>query len=119
VINDSVVAKITGLALRDVAGIHALGGGAARALGVIRNAISSTDHSQGVSVQVGDGDVSVELSIVADYPVPLQRVADDARAAVIEAIETLVGLDVTEVNVTINDIHLPDDGTETSEVRAP
>ena len=114
-INDSVVAKLAGLAVRDVRGVHALGGGAARALGAIREAISSTDHTQGVSVHVGDSDVTVDLSIVADYPVPLQQVADDARAAVIHAIETLAGLQVTEVNVTINDVHLPDDTVDPDE----
>ena len=113
VINDSVVAKIAGLALREVTGVHAVGGGAARALGAIRDAISSTDHGQGVSVEVDENQVAVALSIVAGYPVPLQQVAEDARTAIIEAIETLVGLQVTEVNVTINDVHLPDeaDGT--------
>ena len=115
VINPSVVAKIVGLAVREVHGVHALGGGAARVLGAIREAISSADHSQGVSVQVGDSDVSVDLSLVAEYPVPLQQVSDDARTAVIQAIETLVGLRVTEVNVTINDVHLPDDATDTAE----
>jgi uncharacterized alkaline shock family protein YloU len=113
VINDAVVAKIAGLALRDVAGIHAVGGGAARAFGAIRDAISSTDHGQGVSVEVGESQVTVDLSIVAGYPVPLQQVAEDARAAIIEAIETLVGLQVTEVNVTINDVHLPDEADDT------
>jgi uncharacterized alkaline shock family protein YloU len=107
VINDSVVAKI--------AGVHALGGGAARALGAIREALSSTDNSQGVSIDVNDGRVSVELTIVAEYPVALQQVAEAARTAVIEAIETLVGLEVTEVNVTINDVHLPAENDENDE----
>ena len=115
VINDSVVAKIAGLAARDVRGVHALGGGAARALGAIREAISSADHSQGVSVQVSESQVTVDLSIVAGYPVSLHGVADDARNAVILAIEKLVGLQVTEVNVTINDVHLSDDGDESGE----
>lgn len=112
VINDAVVAKIAGLALRDVAGIHAVGGGAARAFGAIRNAMNSTDHSQGVTVEVGEAQVSVDLSIVAEYPVPLQRVAEDARTAIIEAIETLVGLQVTAVDVTITDVHLPDEADD-------
>jgi uncharacterized alkaline shock family protein YloU len=112
VINDAVVAKIAGLALREVPGVHAVGGGAARALGAIREALSSTDHSQGVSVTVSGSQVTVELSMVAEYPVPLQQVADDARTAIIEAIQTLVGLEVSEVNVTINDVHLPDDTDE-------
>lgn len=119
VINDAVVAKIAGLALRDVAGIHAVGGGAARALGAIRDVLNSTDHSQGVSVEVGETQVAVDLSIVAGYPVPLQQVAEDARTAIIDAIETLVGMQVTEVNVTINDVHLPDeaDDTDTANVQ--
>jgi uncharacterized alkaline shock family protein YloU len=118
VINNSVVEKIAGLAVRDIPGVYALGGSAARALGAIREALTSTDLSQGVSVQVGEDEVTVELSIVAEYPTPLHQVADDARTAVIDAIETLAGLVVTEVNVTINDIHLPVDGTETDEVHA-
>ncbi|MGO4783727.1 Asp23/Gls24 family envelope stress response protein [Cryobacterium sp. W22_MBD10_FK3] len=118
VISDVVVAKIAGLALRDVAGVHAVGGGAARALGAIREALSSTDHTQGISVQVSDAKVSVALTIVAEYPVPLQQVADDARAAIIAAIETLAGLEVTEVNVSINDVHLPDEADEAGEADA-
>ncbi|WP_174844270.1 Asp23/Gls24 family envelope stress response protein [Cryobacterium adonitolivorans] len=112
VINDAVVAKIAGLALRDVTGVHAVGGGAARALGAIREAISSADHSQGVSIKVSGSRVAVDLSIVAEYPQPLQQVAADARTAIIDAIENLVGLEVTEVNVTINDVHLPDEADE-------
>ncbi|TFB75901.1 Asp23/Gls24 family envelope stress response protein [Cryobacterium glaciale] len=109
VINDGVVAKVAGLAAREVAGVHALGGGAARALGAIREAMNSTDVSQGVSVEVGETQVAVDVTIVAEYPVPLQQVASDIRSNVIRAIEDLVGLEVTEVNVTIVDIHLPSD----------
>ena len=109
VINDGVVAKVAGLAARDVAGVHALGGGAARALGAIRDAMKSTDVSQGVSVEVGETQVAVDVTIVADYPVQLQQVANDIRTNVIRAIEDLVGLEVTEVNVTIVYIHLPSD----------
>ncbi|ANP74682.1 Asp23/Gls24 family envelope stress response protein [Cryobacterium arcticum] len=118
VINDAVVAKIAGLALRDVAGLYALGGGAARALGAIRDAFKSTDHTQGVSVEVGEGEVAVDVTLVAAYPVSLQQVAEDARTAIIEAIEGLVGLHVTEVNVTITDVHLPEETDEAGEADA-
>ncbi|MDJ0337841.1 Asp23/Gls24 family envelope stress response protein [Cryobacterium sp. PH31-O1] len=109
VINDGVVAKVAGLAARDVNGVHALGGGAARALGAIREAMNNTDVSQGVSVEVGETQVAVDVTIVAEYPVSLQQVASDIRSNVIAAVEDLVGLEVTEVNVTIIDIHLPSD----------
>ncbi|MCY7403380.1 MAG: Asp23/Gls24 family envelope stress response protein [Cryobacterium sp.] len=115
VINDGVVAKVAGLAAREVSGVHALGGGAARALGAIREAMNSTDVSQGVSVEVGETQVAVDVTIVADYPVQLQQVAGDIRSNVIRAIEDLVGLEVTEVNVTIVDIHLPSDDAAVTE----
>ena len=109
VITDSVIAKIAGIAAREVSGVHALGGGAARALGAIRDVIGGTDLSQGVSITVTDSQVAVDISLVADYPFPLHTVAADVRAAVISAIESLVGLQVTEVNVTIKDVHLASD----------
>jgi uncharacterized alkaline shock family protein YloU len=109
VINDGVVAKIAGIAAREVPGVYALGGGAARAFGAIRDAISTTDLSQGISVEVGEKQVAVDVTLVADYPIALQDVADRVRAAIVRAIETLVGMDVTEVNITVNDVHIPSD----------
>ena len=108
-IEDSVVAKIAGIAAREVSGVYALGGGAARAIGAIRDALNSTDHSQGVSVEVGETQVAVDVTIVAEYPTSLQDVADGVRAAVYRAMEDLVGMEVAEVNVTVNDVHIPAD----------
>jgi len=112
IINDGVIAKVAGIAARDVSGVYGLGGGAARALGAIREAMNNTDLTQGVKVEVGETQVAVDVSIVAEYPVPLQTVASGVRSAVISAIETLVGMEVTEVNVTINDVHLPSDDVD-------
>jgi uncharacterized alkaline shock family protein YloU len=119
VINDGVVAKIAGIAAREVPGVYALGGGAARAFGAIRDAINTTDLGQGISVEVGEKQVAVDVTLVADYPVALQDVADRVRAAIVRAIETLVGMEVTEVNITVNDVHVPsdDDSDDTVEAR--
>ncbi len=108
-IEDGVVAKIAGIAAREVRGVYALGGGAARAIGAIREALNSTDHSQGVSVEVGERQVAVDVTIVAEYPVALQQVADEVRSSVYRAMEDLVGMEVAEVNVTVNDVHIPSD----------
>ncbi|MBF4459153.1 Asp23/Gls24 family envelope stress response protein [Pseudoclavibacter sp. VKM Ac-2867] len=119
-INDSVVARVAGIAARDARGVYDLGGGAARAIGAIRNALNATDQGQGISVEVGEKQVAVDVTIVAEYPVSLQDVADGVRADVIRAIETIVGLEVTEVNVTVNDVHLPsedDTNDKTEEAR--
>ena len=115
VIVDSVIAKVAGIAAREVPGVFALGGGAARALGAIRDAMNNTDLTQGISVEVGETQVAVEITIVVEYPLPLQVVADDVRAAIYDAITNLVGMEVAEVKVTITDVHIPsqDDVVET------
>lgn len=114
-IEDSVVAKIAGIAAREVSGVHALGGGAARVVGSIRDALNSTDLTQGISVEVGEKQVAVDVTIVAEYPVALQTVSDGVRTAIYQAMHDLVGMDVAEVNVTVNDVHLPTDDDGESE----
>ena len=118
VIVDPVIAKIAGIAAREVPGVFALGGGAARVIGNIRDAIGNTDLSQGVKVEVGETEVAADVTIVVEYPLPLQQVADQVRAAVAAAITDLIGMQVAEINVTVTDVHIPGDESDTTtEVR--
>lgn len=113
IIDDTVVAKVAGIAARDVPGVYALGGNAARAFGAIRDAIGSSALGQGVRVEVGETQVAVDLTIVVDYPTPMTAVASAVRTAVADAVTELVGLEVTEVNIAINDVNIPAlDGVE-------
>ena len=117
-IADGVVEKVAGIAARQVAGVHDLGGGAARAIGAIRNAINAQDRGQGISVEVGEKQVAADITVVAEYPVALQKLADNVRSAVSEAISSVVGMEVTEVNVTVADVYIPsDDKDEDTESR--
>ncbi|KQQ06417.1 MULTISPECIES: Asp23/Gls24 family envelope stress response protein [unclassified Rathayibacter] len=117
-IADGVVEKVAGIAAREVAGVHDLGGGAARAIGAIRNAINAQDRGQGISVEVGEKQVAADITVVAEYPVALQKLADSIRSAVSEAISSVVGMEVTEVNVTVADVYIPsDDKDEDTESR--
>ncbi|MFJ6535968.1 Asp23/Gls24 family envelope stress response protein [Paenarthrobacter sp. NPDC091711] len=109
---DGVVAKIAGIAIQEIPGVHALGGGAARAIGNLREKVGQKDLTQGVNVEVGQTQVAVDVTLVVEYPHPLQEVADNARDAVYTAIEDLVGMEVTEVNVTITDIHVPSEDAD-------
>jgi uncharacterized alkaline shock family protein YloU len=117
-INDAVVAKVAGIAAREVRGVHALGGTAGRAIGALRDRVGQTNLSQGISVEVGETQVAVDVTLTAEYPVALQEVAEDVREAVSKAIEGIVGMDVAEINVTIADVHVPsDDDDNTTESR--
>lgn len=112
VIEDAVVQKVAGIAARQVPGVFGLGGGAARAIGAVRDAIGQRDHGQGIRVEVGERQVAADVVIVAEYPVPLQPLADDVRTAVAGALEQIVGMAVVEVNVTVQDVHMPDVDTD-------
>ncbi|WP_210768726.1 Asp23/Gls24 family envelope stress response protein [Arthrobacter sp. E3] len=109
---DGVVAKVAGIAAQDIPGVFALGGGAARALGSIREAVGQKDLTQGVSVEVGQTQVAVDVTLVVEYPHPLQKVADAVRDAIYAAVEDVVGMEVTEVNVSITDIHIASDDAD-------
>jgi uncharacterized alkaline shock family protein YloU len=106
VISDSAVAKVAGIAARAVPGVYSLGSGPSRALGAIRDAVGSSDHAAGVRAEVGETQVAVDINLVAVYGYPLHDVANQVRAAVYSAVETLVGLQVIEVNIEINDVYI-------------
>jgi len=110
-IADTVVAKIAGIATREVSGVYELGGGAARAVGALRERISgsSTNHSQGISVEVGERQVAIDIQLVAEYGVSIVDLASAIRRNVIASIERMTGLDVTEVNIQVQDVHIESD----------
>ena len=111
VLADTVVSKIAGIATREVTGVYAVGGGASRVVGALRERIpgASINHSQGVSVEVGEKQAAVDLDIVAEYGVSITDLASGIRRNVIAAIERMTGLEVTEVNITVHDVHLDDE----------
>jgi uncharacterized alkaline shock family protein YloU len=119
-IADTVVSKIAGIATREVSGVYDLGGGATRMVGALRERIpgANTNHAQGVSVEVGEKQAAVDIDIVADYGVAITDLATGIRRNVIAAVERMTGLEVTEVNITVNDVHL-DDGSDDDDQPAP
>ncbi|SFR24086.1 Uncharacterized conserved protein YloU, alkaline shock protein (Asp23) family [Lentzea waywayandensis] len=108
-IADVVVQKVAGLAAREIRGVHALGGGATRALSALRDRIPGATASagQGVSVEVGEKQAAVDLELVVEYGVPIADLAKSVRTNVITAIEQITGLEVVEVNINVNDVHIP------------
>lgn len=106
IISETAVAKVAGIAARTVPGVYSLGTGPSRALGAIRDAVGSSDHAAGVHAEVGETQVAVDINLVAVYGTPLHSLADQVRAAVYTAVEELVGLQVIEVNVEINDVYV-------------
>ncbi|WP_430593129.1 Asp23/Gls24 family envelope stress response protein [Humidisolicoccus flavus] len=118
VIEDAVVAKVAGIAVREIPGVFALGGGVARMIGSVRDAVGNTDLTQGVAVEVGETQVAADISVVAEYPVALQDLSNKIRTAVARAITELVGMEISEVNVTISDVHVASEEDNRPEAEA-
>ena len=116
---DSVVAKIAGIAAREVSGVHQMGAGAARAIGAIKEKLpiggNEPPPTQGVSVEVGEKEAAVDLDLVVEYGVSIPELARSVRNNVMQRVERMTGLAVTEVNISIDDIWLGDDGDEESQ----
>jgi len=109
-IADSVVTKVAGLAAREVPGVHDLGGGAARAISGMTQRVGIGDRSsQGVSVEVGQREAAVDLTVVVEYGESIPQVATAVRSQVIKRVEGITGLSVTEVNISVADLYFPGD----------
>ncbi|CAM5480818.1 Asp23/Gls24 family envelope stress response protein OS=Streptomyces tendae OX=1932 GN=GUR47_13385 PE=3 SV=1 [Streptomyces tendae] len=119
-IADGVVEKITGMAARDVAGVHAMGSGMSRTFGAVRDRVPGGTKSgvtRGVKAEVGEKQTALDLEIVVEYGVSIADVARDVRENVVAAVERMTGLEVVEVNIAVSDVKLPDEEDEEPEPR--
>jgi uncharacterized alkaline shock family protein YloU len=110
-VSDLVVQKIAGLAAREVAGVHDLGGGMTRAFSALRERIpgASASSGQGVAVEVGEKQAAADLDMVVEYGAAIPDLSRAVRRNVIAAVERMTGLEVVEVNISVNDVYLPGD----------
>jgi uncharacterized alkaline shock family protein YloU len=120
-IADIVVSKIAGIAAKDVSGVYSLGSGSSRAMSAVRERIPGgrVNHAQGISVEVGEKQAAVDIDMVAEYGVAISDLASGVRRNVIASIERMTGLEVTEVNISVADIHLSEDEQDDDVERAP
>ncbi|MBA3951443.1 MAG: Asp23/Gls24 family envelope stress response protein [Rubrobacter sp.] len=108
-VQDSVVSKVAGIAAQEVEGIR-MGGGASQTVGSIMSAVPGVgggSQSQGVSVEVGEVEAAVDLTVTVEYGRTIHQLAEAVRSNVIRRVENLVGLRVTEVNIAVSDIFFP------------
>jgi uncharacterized alkaline shock family protein YloU len=110
-ISDSVVSKIAGIAAQEVDGIR-MGSGASQAVGGILGSITGGSQTQGVSVEVGQEEAALDLTLTAEYGKSIPQLAEAVRRNVINRVESLVGLRVAEVNITVSNVFFPQQEAE-------
>src|SRR3712207_4332440 len=111
-VQDGVVSTVAGIAAQEVEGVR-MGSGTSQAVGSIMSAVlgvgggSASQSSRGVTVEVGEVEAAVELSMSVEYGRAIAQIAEAVRTNVIRRVESLVGLRVTEVSITVSDIFFP------------
>jgi uncharacterized alkaline shock family protein YloU len=113
-ISDSVVSKIAGIASQEVDGIR-MGSGGSQAVSGILGSItggSGGSQTQGVSVEVGQEEAAIDLTLTAEYGKSIPQLAEAVRRNVANRVESLVGLRVNEVNITVSNIFFPQQEAE-------
>ena len=113
-IADEVVSIIAGLAATEVDGIAGMSGGIA---GGIAEMLGRKNFAKGVKVEVGEKEAAVDLYIIVKYGVRIPDIALAVQEHGKQAIETLTGLSVVEVNVHVQGVGFPEENAKADEVR--
>lgn len=98
---NDVVATIAALAAADVPGVAAMSGGVMEGF---TEMLGKKNLTKGVKVEVGQEEAAVDLTALIKYGFKIQDVCANVQQAVKNAIETMTGLRVVEVNVFVQGI---------------
>ncbi|MEF9990061.1 MAG: Asp23/Gls24 family envelope stress response protein [Christensenellaceae bacterium] len=95
---NEVIATIAGLAAIDIAGVAGMSGGFVDGFVEL---LGKKNLSKGIKVEVGSEEVAVDIALVVDYGYAIPDVAQNIQLSVMKAIETMTGLKVVEVNISV------------------
>lgn len=115
-IETPVVSQIVGIAAQEVEGVQ-MGGSSSRAIGGFLDSVTGGSGgggqtTRGVSVEVGEEEAAVDLEMAVQYGNSVPQISEAVRRNVINRVENLVGLRVTEVNIMVNDVLLQEERSQ-------
>ena len=102
-IADEVVGIIAGLAATEVEGVAGMSGGLA---GGIVEMLGRKNLAKGVKVEVGESETAIDLYIIVEYGVKIPDTSWKIQESVKNAVETMTGLNVVEVNINIQGVNM-------------
>ena len=101
-ISEEVVAIIAGIAATDVPGVAGMSGGIA---GGIAEILGRKNLSKGVKVEVGEKEAAIDLYIIVEFGARIPEVAWDIQDKVKNAVQSMTGLNVIEVNIHVQRVN--------------
>lgn len=110
-ISNEVIEKVAAVAAYEVDGVADLGSDVGNALERMREriGIGKKDDSGGVGVDMAGGEAEIDVPITVKYGHALRDVGHRVQSNVAYQLNHMLGLKITAVNVTIDDIELPED----------
>ncbi|MDR6225306.1 Asp23/Gls24 family envelope stress response protein [Desmospora profundinema] len=113
-IADDVVAVIAGLAATKTEGIASMSGGITEGWA---KRVSGRHVTRGVSVEVGQVETAIDLRVIVHYGVKINEVSRTLQQNVKEAVETMTGLQVVEVNVKVEGVEIKEEESKTERAK--
>ena len=111
-IADDVVKTIAAKAAVDVEGVYKLAGGV---VDEVSKMLGKERPTNGVKVEVGEVECSIEVYLVVKYGYKIPEVAEEVQKAVLEEVSNLTGLKVVEVNVYVQNVRMEETEETTEE----
>lgn len=100
-IADDVVKTIAAKAASEVEGVYKLAGGV---VDEVSKMLGKKRLTNGVKVEVGEKECSIEVYIIVEYGYKIPHVAQAVQEAVLDAVSNLSGLKVVEVNIYVQNV---------------
>ena len=96
----------------DVEGVYKLAGGV---VDEVSKMLGKKRPTNGVKVEVGEVECSIEVYLVIKYGYKIPEVAEEVQKAVLEEVSNLTGLKVVEVNVYVQNVRMEETEETTEE----
>ncbi|MGI6165293.1 MAG: Asp23/Gls24 family envelope stress response protein [Limnochordia bacterium] len=103
-INEQVISAVAGRAATECYGI--VGMSSKTVQDGLAELLGFEQVDRGVGVRIEEDLVTVDLHIIVQYGVRISEVANNVRAKVKYAVETLLGLKVACVNIHVEGVHV-------------
>lgn len=106
---EDVVATIATLAASEVEGVYGMSGTTFEGIG---EKLGKKNYTKGIKAEVGSVECAVDMTLIVKYGYRIQEVCSNVQEAVKNAIETMTGLRVVEVNIVVNSVYFENEKVE-------
>ncbi|HBQ64277.1 MAG TPA: Asp23/Gls24 family envelope stress response protein [Clostridiales bacterium] len=100
-VTDEVIAIIAGIAAIEVKGVAGMSGGIVNGISEI---LGRRNMAKGVRVEAGEKEAVIDLFIIVEFGCRIPDVAWEIQEKVKEAVESMTGMRVIEVNIHVQGV---------------